>query len=281
MCNHHEPLISCIIATYNAEKTIEQAIKSVVSQTYKMQLIVIDGGSTDRTLQILSKYDEMIDVLISEPDNGIYDAFNKGIRHANGKYAYFLGTDDCLVSPDIVSEVVKKFKEKEPDALYGPVYVVDEIKHWEYRSFTEANEENFYRDIHCAHQGMFVKTELLREHPFDTSFAICGDHEFVCWLYFCKKAAFEKVDSAIAYYSNGGSSRVTNPKLKEESLRIMKQYRYPISVINRFKSGEETLTIRIKRHIRELFEMFGILKYWRMHQGWRKHHCVWDNCRWE
>lgn len=95
--------ISIITVSYNAAKTIEQTIQSVVNQTYdNIEYIIIDGGSTDGTVDIIKKYEDKIAYWVSEPDKGIYDAMNKGILKASGEYIYFLGADDWLYNESVM-----------------------------------------------------------------------------------------------------------------------------------------------------------------------------------
>ena len=104
------PLMTVITAVYNGEKTIGVAIKSVISQTWdNIEFIIIDGGSTDKTLQVIKEYDDQIEFWRSEPDNGIADAFNKGLKQATGDYIAFLGSDDWY-EPDGIFRIVKEIK---------------------------------------------------------------------------------------------------------------------------------------------------------------------------
>src|ERR1700733_2398323 len=98
--------ITIITVCYNACHCIEKTIKSVINQTYpNIEYIIIDGASTDGTLEVINKYKNHVQKLISEKDNGIYDAMNKGVRHCSGEIIYFLNADDRLYSPDTVKDV--------------------------------------------------------------------------------------------------------------------------------------------------------------------------------
>jgi glycosyltransferase involved in cell wall biosynthesis len=112
--------ISLITATYNAESTIRRCIESVIAQNYKnLEYIIVDGGSTDGTLRIISEYRDHVSVLISEPDRGVYDAMNKGIRLAKGDVAGTLNADDYFASGDILTRVEKVFTDPKINILYG------------------------------------------------------------------------------------------------------------------------------------------------------------------
>jgi glycosyltransferase involved in cell wall biosynthesis len=109
------PKISVIIVVFNGAKTLPQAIESVLRQTYKnVELIVVDGGSTDGTLDILRKYESNNFIWKSEPDKGIYDAMNKGIMMAHGEWLHFLGADDTLINDKVLENV---FNENLPPAI--------------------------------------------------------------------------------------------------------------------------------------------------------------------
>lgn len=114
------PLVSVIAATFNAEKNLEPCILSVLAQTYdNVELIIIDGGSTDGTLDILKRYDDRIDYWISEKDAGVYDALNKGIALARGEWLFFLGADDRLADEDVLNRVFSKPRHSR--FIYGNV----------------------------------------------------------------------------------------------------------------------------------------------------------------
>lgn len=112
--------ISLITVTYNAESTIRRCIDSVIAQNYKnLEYIIIDGGSTDGTLRVIDSYREHISILISEPDRGVYDAMNKGIRLAGGTIVGTLNADDYFASADILAQLAKVFTEPKINILYG------------------------------------------------------------------------------------------------------------------------------------------------------------------
>jgi len=106
--------ISIITATYNSEATIRDTLESVNAQTYPhIEHIIVDGNSKDNTLEIVKKYGKRVSILISEPDNGIYDAMNKGIRAATGDVIGILNSDDFFTSNDVISAVVSTFKNND------------------------------------------------------------------------------------------------------------------------------------------------------------------------
>jgi len=128
MHNHHpHPKFSIITVTYNAAKVLEDTIQSIVTQTYKnLEYIIVDGGSTDETLDIIHKYQEHITTVISEPDQGLYDAMNKGIKLATGDYLCFLNAGDGLHEDDTLLAMVHSIHGTSlPGVLYGETELVD------------------------------------------------------------------------------------------------------------------------------------------------------------
>ena len=121
-------LITIITVSYNAQETIRETIESVIYQTYKeIEYIIIDGASTDQTLGIISEYEDHISRLISEPDKGIYNAINKGIMHANGKYIGILNADDVLESSDVIGKIVAFLEINDSDLIFSNLNIVTNI----------------------------------------------------------------------------------------------------------------------------------------------------------
>ena len=127
MHNHPTPKFSIITVTYNAEAVLEDTIQSVISQTYHhVEYIIIDGASKDKTLSIADRYKEHIAQVVSEPDKGLYDAMNKGIRLATGDYLCFLNAGDSFHEDDTLQQMVHTLTGNQlPDVLYGETALVD------------------------------------------------------------------------------------------------------------------------------------------------------------
>ena len=120
------PKVSIISVTLNSKESIEEAIKSVLNQTYKnIEYIIIDGGSTDGTLEVVDRYRHKINTLIAEKDNGVFDAMNKGLRVSSGEIIYFLNSDDVLYDIHIIEDAVDFFiNNRETDFIYGDLEVL-------------------------------------------------------------------------------------------------------------------------------------------------------------
>ncbi|RUO19610.1 glycosyl transferase [Aliidiomarina iranensis] len=176
--------ISIITVCYNSESTIEDTIKSVLSQDYDdIEYIIIDGGSTDRTLDIVNKYADRIESVVSEPDNGIYDAMNKGIEIATGELIGILNSDDLFASERTISEVAEKVKSLPRNSLfYGAVAIVDreEIdKVRRYYSIKRFTKRKLKVGIMPPHPATFVFKSVYEDiGSYQTDYRIAADFEF-------------------------------------------------------------------------------------------------------
>lgn len=159
-------LVTIVTVVLNGVDTIESAIKSVVNNHDSgIEYIIIDGGSTDGTMQIIKKYENEVALVLSEPDDGIYDAMNKGIEKATGEWIFFLGCDDELISIPDLSKLESKYQ-----IVYGDVVL--------------GNGKNFYSRFQKSmlymntlhHQAAFYKAELLKSHKFNTEYRVMADY---------------------------------------------------------------------------------------------------------
>jgi glycosyltransferase involved in cell wall biosynthesis len=170
----NSPLISIVIVVYNGEETLKHTIESVLSQTYKnLELVIIDGGSKDNTVIIIKSYGAQIAYSISEKDNGIYDAMNKGIQAAKGEWLLFLGADDLLYNNTILADIFADNNWQGVDFLYGDVEFVSNKKRF-------GGEKNYKRLIerNLCHQGIFYKKNIFEKIGiYNTRYAIVADHE--------------------------------------------------------------------------------------------------------
>lgn len=196
--------ISVITVCYNAEKVIEQTIQSVINQSYAdIEYIIVDGASTDATEKIIRRYTDDIRVrYISEPDNGIYDAMNKGIRLATGDYLEFLNAGDVFVNNDVIKSVVQKIEDNPADVMYGNIIYEYPDKTTSVRVYGQFCSSLFYYLLgDCInHQAIFAKRECFKEHIFNTKYRICADRE---WMIRVKKDGkkFKTLNFIICQYS--------------------------------------------------------------------------------
>lgn len=179
------PKVSIITVVYNGCRYLQEAMDSVFIQDYpNIEYIIVDGGSTDGTLDIIRDNESRIDRWISEPDGGIYDAMNKGIALASGEIIEFLNADDILY-PGVISMVVTAMGEN-PESKYtcGPVDLIDQFGSILGRATPLTPMQRFKRrfyEMPCCHLAMFVGKEIYQEQGlFDISFRLRADYDF--WL---------------------------------------------------------------------------------------------------
>ncbi len=179
--------VSIVTVTFNSAQTLEDTIKSVLSQDYKnIEFIVVDGKSSDGTLQIVNRYKEQIAQIISEEDYGIYDAINKGIRAAHGDIVVALNSDDMYAAPDVVSKVVEMFKKTNADAVYGDLNYVDRnntgkvIRKWKAGLYKKGM---FLKGWMPPHPTFFVKKQCYIQYGyFNLSLKSAADYELMLRL---------------------------------------------------------------------------------------------------
>lgn len=229
---------SVITATFNSEQYLEQTILSVLNQTYaNIEYIIIDGGSTDGTLDIINKYRHRIAAVVSEPDAGIYDAFNKGVRLASGDAISFLNSDDYFQDPSVLEQVAAVFYvQNELKVIYGNVLMLDEKSGYERLLGKPLTYEDFRYGAACPHPGMFVRKELFAAHgSFDLSYQIASDQEFAMYCFKHYERYAQHFNHIVAVFRMGGIS--TNPlrqkQTRSETQRLIIQYfgQLPESVV--------------------------------------------------
>ncbi len=170
------PKISIITVCFNAEKTIEATINSVLSQTYKdIEYIVVDGKSTDSTLKIVKKYKISF---VSEKDKGLYDAMNKGVKIAKGEIIYFLNADDVLKNNKVIEEVAKEFGNN--DLVFGDVEFFYPKENKTIRIVRKFSKKDLQNGFMVPHQGSFIKKKWLQKHPFNLKYKSSADFDFFC-----------------------------------------------------------------------------------------------------
>lgn len=178
-----DPLISVVVATFNAVATLERCIKSVSGQTIRRkELIVIDGASKDGTVEILKQNSEKITYWVTEPDRGIYNAWNKALKVAQGEWVYFLGADDYFVDEQALARVALHLKGRSTLArvAYGRVDLVRQDGSVIETFGSPWNRRRFFELMTLPHQGVFHHRSLFQEHGcFNEEFRIAGDYELL------------------------------------------------------------------------------------------------------
>lgn len=221
-----KPLVSIISVIFNGEKDLEQSINSVINQSYdNIEYVIIDGGSTDNTINIIHKYNEAIDYWISEKDAGIYDAMNKGIAASSGEWLYFLGVDDLLFDHNTIFNVFKSNNYNKIDIVYGEVDTFPQMM--DVNLPDKLSVSSLYLKTTCCHQSIFAHKSCLIE--FDTKYKLAADLDWLFGVVLSGKKTM-KIDQKIALYSLEGAS-TSNKDLLYEILDI---YRKRINYIAYF-----------------------------------------------
>lgn len=214
--------ISIVTVTYNCASILEETIKSVISQDYALiEYIIIDGGSTDNTVEIAKKYTSKVDVLISEPDRGIYDAMNKGIKKATGDWINFMNAGDRFANNSVLSRIFKnKGKTAKAEVIFGDMIL--EVRKWRKEIvLTPFYEKSGIRGMGFSHQSAFVKLSLAKSHPFDLSYRLSADYNMIWKLYYDERAIFRKVNFPICCMrGEDGATRTNYKKHLEEVCRV-------------------------------------------------------------
>lgn len=223
-------LISIITVTYNASETVAKTMQSVASQSFSLyEHIIIDGASTDETLEIVKKHSTPRTLVFSEPDKGLYDAMNKGLDRAKGEYVIFLNAGDAFASTDTLSRVAdaaKRDNTDTPDIIYGQTELVDASgnvigpRHLIAPDNLDFN--SFKKGMLVCHQAFMVKRSIAPH--YNTHYRFSADYE---WCLRCLKIARRNVylgcDPVIHYLNEGMTTRNHKASLKER-FKIMCKY---------------------------------------------------------
>lgn len=218
--NQSFPLVTIVTVVLNNEAFIEETIQSVLNQTYRnIEYIIIDGGSTDGTLNIIRKYEKFIDFWVSEKDKGIYDAMNKGLKLAKGEWINFMNSGDTFYSKDTIKSIPFTDFQNSP-MIYGGIRLFSKN-----RKFLQilkpliCNKLNlilFTSGVVC-HQAVFYNADIKFRYP--DKYKILGD--FHSYFEYIKHGTAKRLDNIIANYYKGGFSEVS--KHKRDTLLILKE----------------------------------------------------------
>jgi glycosyltransferase involved in cell wall biosynthesis len=238
--NGQPPLLSVITIVYNNKQLIESTILSVLNQEYKnIEYIIVDGGSTDGTVKIIKKYKDDIAVLISEPDGGIYDAMNKGIKLATGEWVNFMNAGDAFYSNKTCNIVANEIKTTATDIIYGDFIAINHLNNTELLIKAKPLSAIYKGMIFC-HQSVFIKRKLISNYPFDTKYIIAADYNQILSLYHAK-AKFYSINTPISRISIHGTS-YSNTKTIIEKMKILRSFK-PNSLVFLFLIPEFIVSI--------------------------------------
>ena len=234
--------ISIITGCFNSEKHIASAIESVTSQSYKnIEYIIIDGGSTDKTNNIISSYSNKISKHISEPDDGIYDAMNKGIKLATGDLIGILNSDDYYKDNHVIEKIAQVYKQYNTDCIYSNIDYVNHtrddmiIRKWVSGPY---KPNSFKKGWHPAHPGFFVKNEIFDKFGnYDITYEVAADFELMLRFLEKNRISSYYFPESIINMRLGGTSNKSLRNIingNRECLRAFKKNDLEVSILYPF-----------------------------------------------
>ena len=227
----NKPLITVITVVFNGASTIEDTIQSVIRQTYdNVEYIIIDGGSTDSTQEIIKKYEHAIGYWLSEKDGGIYDAMNKGISLCSGEYVGMLNSDDMFSDENVLQDIADRFGQAQVDAVFSCLNIVDKdnLKKTlrKYR-VTKLNSALLRIGVMPPHPTFYCKRSCYEEGGmYKTDYKIAADFEMLVRLLIRQKISWSFIDKVTVTMRSGGLSNsgfMTSVKLNWEIVRACKE----------------------------------------------------------
>lgn len=223
------PKFTIITITYNAAHWLERTVLSILSQSYpNIEYLIIDGGSTDGTVDIIKQYAPGIAFWLSEPDKGLYDAMNKGLKHASGDYVWFINAGDTLQTADTIQRIVMKISKRRtlPDIIYGETAIVNTegkmVGMRRLRAPKNLTWKSFRMGMLVCHQSFIVKRSIAPE--YDLHYHLSADYD---WCIRCMKLAKSIYNTKIVltdYLEDGLSTAQRSASLKERYEIMCKYY---------------------------------------------------------
>lgn len=256
--NNNKPKITVVTVTYNAEKFLKDCIESIIFQNYdNIEYIVIDGNSEDNTLEIINKYWKrgLISKYISEKDNGLYDAMNKGINLANGDIISFLNADDLYFDNTVLKKVAQAFK-KDIDFLYGDIVYIKRNKdeYFRYWKTGKLDINKLKYGWQIPHPSFFVKTSIAKKIMFNTKYKIAADHDFIIRVIKNYKK-YDYINYPLVKMRFGGESTKNLKNMKNGNKEIKE-----ILIKNEIKPSKLYYFYRISTRINQILKSKKYLK---------------------
>lgn len=222
--------LSIVTINYNNKDGLEKTIKSVLSQSYRgFEYIIIDGGSTDGSVEVIKEYASQIDYWVSEPDKGIYNAMNKGILQAHGKYLNFMNAGDCFHDTEVLNKIIPLLKS---DIVTGEESRLRRIIKKDITMF------DFVKGT-ISHQASFIRKKLFINHLYDENYKIVSDWKFFMEAIVFRHCSFKKIEVIVCDFDQTGIGAI-HPELNEKERaevlmdllpeRVLKDYELLLSI---------------------------------------------------
>lgn len=253
--DYMNPKVSIITVVYNDVKNIEKSIQNTLSQTYQpMELIIVDGSSSDGTTEVIKKYDEYIK-WVSEPDKGIYDAMNKGCQMATGEWVLFHNCGDFFLSKDSIKNFFAEYKDdKGEQFLLG---MTRNLKKALYKDIKPSIlTKHYFEGMPFCHPATFCRREWQVEHPFNVKYKNSADYDF-CIRSLREGATFFFIEQPIVLFDcTDGTTVIHYDRTLRENIEIMKNHKASQHIIDNLK-----LSLRHVERINKLKKCFPFLSY--------------------
>ena len=215
------PLVTVVCVTYNAQDTLPALLKNYARyKTPDTELVIVDGNSTDNTLNIIAQNEHLVDFWLSEPDVNIYDAMNKAIQYTRGRWINFMGSDDEML--DGFTDMIAALKE--PDTIYyGNVIFYG-------RFFNKVYDDYYLTKLNICHQAICYPRSVFEKYQYDIKYRLYADHHLNlrCWK--DPQFKFVHLDYLVAKFTEGGdSTNLSDPAFERDRDSLYKQYLKPVS----------------------------------------------------
>lgn len=249
------PTVSIITVCYNSEATILDCIRSINCQSYKkIQHVIIDGGSTDRTLSIVEENASRLPLIISEKDNGIYDAMNKGLALVNGVIVGFLNSDDVYFDRDVITKVANVFLKEKPNLIWGDlVYVKKNDLNTQKRIWKSSNLtiKDLQKGVAPPHPSFFfVPAEFKGKGRFDLNYRLASDFDFMLRLMAAKGQRSVYIPSVLVKMRLGGETNSKLQNVVNQNFEILSSIRKNTGKFNIFNFIFTKLRVRLLQKLR-------------------------------
>lgn len=213
-------MITIVTINLNNKDGLKRTIESVINQSFfnKIEYVIIDGGSTDGSVDVIKEYDDNIAYWCSEPDGGIFPAMNKSIEHINGDYVLYLNSGDILNKNNVIERV---YGELDKDIVYGNEYKVNNKR--TLARFPDNLNENFFKKSALPHQSTFIRAELLKERGYSEKWKVLGDWSWLRERIMVDKVSYKHLNFPISDYDLNGFSTINQKLFFAERDKYYKQ----------------------------------------------------------
>jgi glycosyltransferase involved in cell wall biosynthesis len=226
----HSPLISLITVVFNGQELLAATLRSAIDQTYKnIELVIVDGGSTDQSVAVARQFSPFIGTLISEKDKGIYDAMNKGIAAAKGEWVYFLNVGDTFYDVNVLTDIFSTDRTSF-DLIYGKVQTINEPTGINYVTGSPVSKSDFYTHFPVCHQATFTRRSAFSTLGYyDLRYKMVADHQWFVRFFAASPQQAFFCDRIIAFYDIQGSSYHKRMQSQQELLHYGREL-FPATV---------------------------------------------------